>query len=1207
MEKPGQPCGLRLTDWPMSSIIANTEFLNILFERSREAVLVLNADLEITAANPVATSLLGEQEVPVIGRSITSYLDNGFSRNALNRGRFTSIGIKGCIKSVELEIESYPSREGNSWVLLIKPRARSADLDSLGLWKAEKIKTNALLEAIPDTIFIQDFHGNFLDYYPSISKGLLPKETKIKGRNMAEILPSPVQDLFREAIRKIRQEGKAQYLEFHLDDKDPKHYEARIVPMNAHMVLTIVRDVSERVADKKALEHEQDRLRHYLDSAASLFVVLNPDFRIALVNEKVCKTLGYAREDLVGQNWLSFLGESEERKKLQVLFRRTIKGSSTLSAYFESYLSTAKGQKRLIRWRNALLKDSAGKNVGLVCSGVDISDQKAVEDKLRKSESTKKAILEAIPDVILLHDKAGRILGVQDANTTTDFFKADRITGGLVTEVFPEEIGTEMLRKIQDSCATGEAKELEISTMTAVGRQAFELRYVCMDPNRVLAVARDITRAKSTQQVLDLRNRALETAGNGILIADARLPDLPVIYCNEAFTKITQYQRDEVLGRNCRFLQGAKTDPEKVAIIRNALKNGQGSRVVLRNYRKDGSLFWNELTITPITDQHETVTHFIGVQNDISDLIFEGERKDHTRKILEAISQDHPLEEISASIVRFLGQQLPHLWIQLALWSSEKQVLESLANFQMPETLQLKLERINITDESQCPCAEAVKTREASFIEDISSELVSGDFLKAMVKEGIQSCWSYPILSSEKTVLGTCTFFSQKAGIPKNGILDLLQDAMQLTGLAIERHQTRYRLEETNRQLQAQARNLEKDVAARTLEVESTLQKLLQSNRSLQQQIQTTQRAEERALANQALFGAIAKNFPKGVIMVFDKDCQFVHLEGEELDRMGLSRWDFFHQHILQIPGMIMGRRKDLESRIKETLQGQHLSFELQHRDHTYAVNSTPLQVSEASGWALLVLSNVTEQKKAEEDLLRALRIEQEINDLKSRFISMASHEFRTPLSAIHSSAILIGKQNEPGKEQNRLRYLKQIKNNVRNLVVILDDFLSLSKLEEGKIRCHPERFDALDLIRNVLEELESNLKVGQHFTEDFETATLKVILDPKLMRNALVNLLSNAIKYSPENSAILIHIRTQGDWLEIAIKDEGIGIPKEEQEQLFSRFFRARNALNIPGTGLGLHIVKHYLELMGGDISFSSDLNKGSTFRLRLPRTLNP
>ena len=107
-------------------------------------------------------------------------------------------------------------------------------------------------------------------------------------------------------------------------------------------------------------------------------------------------------------------------------------------------------------------------------------------------------------------------------------------------------------------------------------------------------------------------------------------------------------------------------------------------------------------------------------------------------------------------------------------------------------------------------------------------------------------------------------------------------------------------------------------------------------------------------MANQALFGAIAKHFPKGVIMVFDKDCRFVHLEGEELDRMGLSEWDFFNQHILRAPVMDVAQLQNLQRRILSTLQGQHLSFELQQGANTYAVNSTPLQVREAPGWALL-------------------------------------------------------------------------------------------------------------------------------------------------------------------------------------------------------------------------------------------------------------
>ena len=531
--------------------------------------------------------------------------------------------------------------------------------------------------------------------------------------------------------------------------------------------------------------------------------------------------------------------------------------------------------------------------------------------------------------------------------------------------------------------------------------------------------------------------------------------------------------------------------------------------------------------------------------------VFEGERKDHTRKILEAITQDRPLKEISESIADFLGNLEPETGLLISLWNSEKQSLESLASYRLPEPVRERFKRIPMKNQRGCPCIKSVLTRDTVILDDLDKDTGAIPFRNALKNAGIRSYWSYPILSSERKVLGTCTFFGRQRRKPGKEHLDFLKDAIQLTGLAIERQQSRFRIEESNRKLEQYAKNLEKDVADRTQEVELTVQKLLETNVSLQKQIQTTQAAEERATASQVLFRVIAQHFPKGVIMVFDKDLKYEHLEGEELERMGLKEWGFTNKSVMDTPGLSPSKLMDLRTKINQTLEGQHLSFELPLEGHTYLVNSTPLPVGEGLGWALLVFSNVTEQK--------------------------------------------------------RLRYLKQIQNNVRNLVVILDDFLSLGKLEEGRIDCQPENFDLLDLIRSVLEELESNLKVGQHFHEDFEITSMQVHLDPKLMRHILINLLSNAIKYSPEKSAIFIHIRADDDFLNISVRDEGMGIPEEEHEQLFNRFFRAKNSVNIPGTGLGLHIVKHYTELMGGTIHFKSSLDEGSTFYLRLPVRFKP
>lgn len=249
--------------------------------------------------------------------------------------------------------------------------------------------------------------------------------------------------------------------------------------------------------------------------------------------------------------------------------------------------------------------------------------------------------------------------------------------------------------------------------------------------------------------------------------------------------------------------------------------------------------------------------------------------------------------------------------------------------------------------------------------------------------------------------------------------------------------------------------------------------------------------------------------------------------------------------------------------------------------------------------WTLFVYNDITKQKQAEIDIRQALAKEQELNELKSRFISMASHEFRTPLSAISTSAILIGKQNMPGKEKKREKYVEQIQTNVRNLVIILNDFLSLSKLEEGKVAPKSEHFDLVDFSNLQLEEVAPTKKYGQQIKLKHTAKAIPVYLDPKLLRHIFINLLSNAIKYSEEDKEILLSLKKGKCNISIEFKDQGIGIPLEEQGNLFQRFFRAGNSTNIQGTGLGLHIVKQYTELMGGSVSFKIEVGRGTTFRV--------
>ena len=278
----------------------------------------------------------------------------------------------------------------------------------------------------------------------------------------------------------------------------------------------------------------------------------------------------------------------------------------------------------------------------------------------------------------------------------------------------------------------------------------------------------------------------------------------------------------------------------------------------------------------------------------------------------------------------------------------------------------------------------------------------------------------------------------------------------------------------------------------------------------------------------------------------------------------------------------------------------------MEFQNNFYAVNATPLKSNgDGAVWGLFVYNNITDQKNVQAELAKALKAEQELNALKSRFISMASHEFRTPLSAILSSAILIGKQNEPGKEERRKKHVARIRTHVKHLVVILNDFLSLSKLEEGKVQAKPQHFELIQFCKIMVDEMEATKKEGQTIQLRHREDKIPVVLDPKLLSHILINLLSNALKYSDENQEIIMEIRKEEKAIVFSITDSGIGIPEEEQEHLFERFFRAKNATNIQGTGLGLHIVKQYSELMEGTISFRSKPGEGSTFTVKLPHNL--
>jgi PAS domain S-box-containing protein len=253
---------------------------------------------------------------------------------------------------------------------------------------------------------------------------------------------------------------------------------------------------------------------------------------------------------------------------------------------------------------------------------------------------------------------------------------------------------------------------------------------------------------------------------------------------------------------------------------------------------------------------------------------------------------------------------------------------------------------------------------------------------------------------------------------------------------------------------------------------------------------------------------------------------------------------------------------------------------------------------------SIIKLENeIAERRKAEEEVRKSLDRERELNELKSKFVSIASHEFRTPLSAILSSISLVLQYKDRGEMDKIDKHAVRIKSSVNHLTSILNDFLSLGKLEEGKIDVVIENVELKDLFEDIIEESTMTLKDGQKIEFECQAKDHTLATDTRILRNILFNLLSNASKYSQAGKTIRLVCEEKPDEFVISVVDQGIGIPERDRKHLFDRFFRATNVTNIQGTGLGLNIVLRYLALLHGQIDFTSTEGIGTTFTITLPR----
>jgi PAS domain S-box-containing protein len=1080
----------------------------------------------------------------------------------------------------------------------------------------------SIFQSTAEGIFVVNKEGTILMANPACKNQLDYNPDDLLGKNIEGLFLDKHSEEIKSHLTNIQ--NKTFYEHFYVvgikKDNTQINLEIRINSIkinNKKLSIIFLRDASNHQENllkikqtNKALLESNRKFETLIDSLQGIVYRCknDKDWTMEYINKGCVKITGYnAASFLGGTLHFSHIIFKEDQEQV---WNDTQKGINDKKPFALNYrIRDKKGNVRYLQELGQGVFDNNGNLEAIEGFISDVTSQKNTELTLKASEAKVKALLEAIPDMMFIQDYNGTYLDFYAPLEQKLSTPPDTIIGKNMIDILPSETYKKIKKAQEKTIANKQIQLIEYKIKTKDKTNHYEARIVLLNNHSILSIVRNISEAKAQEALLKIRNNALASVDSGIIISDAQQPKTPIIYCNAAFEKITGYKKEEVYGKNCNFLQSDDRTQSEIDTMKNAIIKGESCKVILRNYKKDGTLFWNEIAITPIRNQKKELTHFIGVQNDVSARVKDEHLKNQVRNILELITQDKPLKAIGNTIIETVETHFSDCIASILVLNKEQKTLHDLVSLNVPNDFSKLLEGLEIGPKAGS-CGTAAFLKNEIIVSNIQTNILWEDYKdirESAFKNEIKACWSFPILSSASEVLGTFAIYSKQSRRPLPAEKEIILDMTYLASVAMEKYAIIIALKENKIALEKYTQKLEDIVQERTQEVMETVQNLVATNLNLEDQIRSTKKAEDQAIKSKILTVEIAKNFPKGLIAVIDKDLKLVLAEGEALESLGLTPLIFEGMGLDDVSIFAEERKTRIKEDISKTLSGQHLTFEIEFKNRYFAVNTAPLfDENNEIMYALMVYNNITEQKEFEFSIQNALKKEQELNELKSRFVSMASHEFRTPLSAILTSAILIGKQNEHGKEHKRKKYVVQIENNVNHLITILNDFLSLSKLEEGKTKAVNDQFELIHFAKILINESKVNLKKGQHITFNTAIEHLFVKLDAKLLRHIITNLLSNASKYAPEYTIIKFKITESDNKVLIQITDQGIGIPEDEQKQLFDRFYRAKNALNIEGTGLGLNIAKHYAELMGGTIGFVSKLNEGTTFWIEFPIDTN-
>lgn len=984
---------------------------------------------------------------------------------------------------------------------------------------------------------------------------------------------------------------------------------------------------------------------------------------------------GFSVEDALGRNFADFI-HPDDRKKSIDQFLPLIEGLEESRRYRVRYLTKA-GSFRWIEVFARPTLDHIGGAGGTTGTLYDVTDDHLRQDRLQAEQ----ALLDAVRRAQQAFLESGALIPVFQ-ELMDRLLVATESSGGLIGELAGSGKGPGAVRILAsrdfdpdwlapllsgEELPGGAVAGLPLRHGQALkgviglaGRPGGypqdlleQLQPLAMACAGMIEAGRTDVARRATEDALRIRDRALAATNNGVLIADARQPDYPIIYCNSAFETITGYPASEAIGRNCRFLRGPGTDPLVTNQLRRAITQGEDACVTLLNYRKDGTPFYNRLRISPVRDAEGGVTHFIGIQEDISKQVEWEHQLEKALALQRAILNSTSFTIISTEVdgtIRTFNDAAEHL-----LGYEFRDVIgkRSVLAVHVQEEIAARARALSAeTGEKIAPGLEPlfrlarqgkVEDREwqyqdrsgqripmllsTSALRNRQGELVG--FLQVgldmrerrLAIEEQQKLAALVENTSDFVGLATLqgeVLFINRAGRRMVGVGDA---APPLSLIHYLPRRAAHRLrQEVIPQVQrrgrwsgeTQIRNIttgaRRDMEGSVFVVRSTSTGEPLCVAALLRDV-TAERASRHALQESEQRFRDVSNAAGEFIWELDDHGRFTFVTDKVEDMLGVPTDALIGKTLFDLaaPDDVSRAAGTLLNAIQERRQFRNLEHRATHKDGSTVwlrMSGMPIfndRTGETAGFRGAAL-DITAQKLTEIELITAKEAAEQATRAKSEFLANMSHEIRTPLNGvIGMTSILL----DSGLTSDQRDYAETIRRSGESLLSILNDILDLSKIDSGRLSIDPHEFDLVSCVEDCVDLL-ANVAVHKGLTLECQinpATPVIVIGDSTRLRQLLTNLISNAVKFTASGSVCLsvAHADLGGGAVEMQfdVRDTGIGIPPDRLNRLFQPFMQvdASTTRHYGGTGLGLAISRRLAELMGGRIWVDTVEGQGSVF----------